>query len=131
MDTAWHSDPGEGGQLWPVYPSTLFSVGCGDRLGPVAQRLEQRTHKLWQCRWNKQHSWKVNGLATHHIPSLPIISHLTTQKQRKMVQRQLEAFRLASAHDGDCSPNLRLTSSWGALDYQSRWAHARNEPAPI
>jgi hypothetical protein len=53
-------------------------------MGPVAQRLEQRTHKLRSDTSNKRDGYKFKGLAPLHNPSLPIISDPATQKERKL-----------------------------------------------
>ncbi|HSY63392.1 MAG TPA: hypothetical protein VK829_02280 [Terriglobales bacterium] len=46
--------------------------------------VEQPIRKPQQRLLNKRHSRKLNDLAAHHVPSLPIIPGLTTQKQRKL-----------------------------------------------
>ena len=46
--------------------------------------FEKRAHKLRSDTSNKRDSCKLKSLAPLHNPSLPIISDLTTQKERKL-----------------------------------------------
>ena len=52
------------------------------RVGPVAQRSEQRTHNENPAVGNIGVPIGFNGLAAANTPSFPIIAGLTTQKQR-------------------------------------------------
>jgi len=48
--------------------------------GPVAQRLEQRTHNGKLGELNGRLASEVNDIAAHRCPSLPTIPERTTQK---------------------------------------------------
>src|SRR5882762_5071190 len=66
---------------------TSRSFPCRELLIPKScyyARIEQRTHKLRSDTSNKRDSCKLKSLAPLHNPSLPIISDLTTQKERKL-----------------------------------------------
>jgi len=71
-------------QIFHPILANQYKINTLSLVGPVAQRLEQRTHKLRSDTSNKRDSCKLKSLAPLHNPSLPIISDPTTQKERKL-----------------------------------------------